>query len=130
MLFDVFSQRLLEAVASHHPELCQGFLGDLSIVILAKIMHGVMFKGNTDSIYLATCMIESAVITFKVPREMKKKMNEVNVNWSEYFRQCAQKKIDEQRRRIASEKLDEIRKLSKPTSNEEIVAWIREDRER
>ena len=60
----------------------------------------------------------------------KKKMKQVKVNWSEYIRECVQKKIDEQKLRAASEKLDEIRKRTKPTSTQEIVSWIREDRER
>lgn len=70
------------------------------------------------------------VITVKVPSELKKKMKQVKVNWSEYIRECVQKKIDEQKLRAASEKLDEIRKRTKPSSTQEIVSWIREDRER
>ncbi len=70
------------------------------------------------------------VITVKVPSELKKKMKQVKVNWSEYIRDCVQKKIDEQKLRAASEKLDEIRRRTKPTSTKEIVSWIREDRER
>ena len=70
------------------------------------------------------------VITVRVPGELKKKMKQVKVNWSEYIRECVQKKIDEQKLRAASEKLDEIRKRTKPTSTQEIVSWIREDRER
>jgi post-segregation antitoxin (ccd killing protein) len=70
------------------------------------------------------------VITVKVPKELKKNMKQVKINWSEYIRECVQKKIDEQKMRAASAKLDEIRKRSKPVSTEEIVSWIREDRER
>jgi hypothetical protein len=73
---------------------------------------------------------QSEVITVKVPAELKKKMKQINVNWSEYIRQCIRRKIDQQKRQSASDKLDEIRKRTKPTSTEEIVAWIREDRER
>ena len=69
-------------------------------------------------------------ITVKIPEEMKKGMKQVDVNWSEYIRKCVQKKLDEQKRRKAFEKLEEIRKHTKPTSTEEIVSWIREDRER
>ncbi len=75
-------------------------------------------------------MDQVEVITVKVPTQLKKKMKQVKVNWSQYIRECVQKKIDEQRMRTASEKLDEIRKRTKPTSTEEIVSWIREDRER
>lgn len=69
-------------------------------------------------------------ITVKVPNELKKKMKEVKVNWSEYVRDCIQKKIDEQRMKAASVKLDEIRTRTKPVTTEELVSWIREDRER
>ena len=71
-----------------------------------------------------------AAFTVKIPEEMKKGMKQIDVNWSEYIRQCVQKKIDEQKRRKAFEQLEEIRKHTKPTSTEEIVSWIREDRER
>lgn len=69
------------------------------------------------------------VITVKVPSELKKEMKQVKVNWSEYIRECVQKKIDEQKMRAASAKLDEIRKHAKPVSEEEILSWIREGRE-
>jgi post-segregation antitoxin (ccd killing protein) len=75
-------------------------------------------------------MEEPTVITVKVPNELKKKMRQVKVNWSQYIRDCIQKKIDQQEMTVASAKLDEIRKRTKPTSTEEIVSWIREDRER
>jgi hypothetical protein len=75
-------------------------------------------------------MEEPNIITVKVPNEMKKKMKNVKVNWSQYIRDCVQKKIDQQDMIVASAKLDEIRKRTKPTSTEEIVYWIREDRER
>jgi predicted DNA-binding protein len=76
-------------------------------------------------------MVEQVdVITVKIPREVKKQMKQVNVNWSQYIRECVQKKINQEKMKIASQKLDEIRKDTKPTSTEEIVSWIREDRER
>jgi Arc/MetJ-type ribon-helix-helix transcriptional regulator len=75
-------------------------------------------------------MEQQTVITVKIPEEMKKKMKQIDVNWSEYIRECVQKKIDEHRMRAAFEKLDEIRKRSKPVSEEELLSWIREGRER
>jgi hypothetical protein len=70
------------------------------------------------------------VITVKVPRELKKKMKQVKVNWSEYIRECVQKKIDEQNMKEASAKLDEIRMRANPVSEDELLSWIREGRER
>ena len=75
-------------------------------------------------------MEQCDVITVKVPKELKKNMKQVKINWSEYIRECVQKKVEEQKMRAASAKLDEIRKRTNPTTTEEIVSWIREDRER
>ena len=75
-------------------------------------------------------MNEVSVITVKVPEELKRKMKQVKLNWSEYIRGAIQKKLEEQKMNAASAKLDEIRSRSRPVSTEEIVAWIREGRER
>jgi len=70
------------------------------------------------------------VITVKVSSELKKKMKQVKVNWSEYIRSAVQKKIEEQRLKTASAKLDEVRARTKMVPTEELVSWIREARER
>ena len=70
------------------------------------------------------------MITVKIPSELKKKMKQVKVNWSEYIRESIQEKIEEQRMKAASAKLDEVRTRVKPVPTKEIVSWIREDRER
>jgi len=70
------------------------------------------------------------VITVKVSSELKKKMRQVTVNWSEYIRSAIQKKIEEQRLKAASAKLDEVRMRTKTVSTDELVSWIREARER
>jgi 5'-deoxynucleotidase YfbR-like HD superfamily hydrolase len=75
-------------------------------------------------------MGQAEVITTKVPKELKAQMKQIDINWSEYIRQCIQKRIDEEKMRAAFRRLDEIKKKTNPTSTEEIVAWIREDRER
>jgi hypothetical protein len=70
------------------------------------------------------------VITVKVPSDLKRKMKQVKMNWSEYIRDSIQRKIDEQKMKAASAKLDEVRATVKPVPTEELVSWIREDRER
>jgi len=75
-------------------------------------------------------MSGTSIITVKVPEELKRRMKQVKVNWSEYIRNSIQKKLEEQRVKNASAKLDEIRARSRPVATEEIVAWIRENRER
>jgi len=69
-------------------------------------------------------------VTVKVPKELKEKMKEVKVNWSKYIRDAIQRKIGEQKLKTASAKIDEVRKRAKPVPTEELVSWIREDRER
>lgn len=74
-------------------------------------------------------MEDTSVITVKVPGELKKKMKQVKVNWSQYIRECVQNKIQQQDMVEASAMLDEIRKRTKPTPTAEVVSWIREDRD-
>lgn len=75
-------------------------------------------------------MSQVNVITVKIPSELKRKMKQVKMNWSEYIRDSIQKKIDEQKLKSASAKIDELRAKTEPVSTEELVSWIREDRER
>lgn len=75
-------------------------------------------------------MSRVSVITVKIPRELKERMKEVHVNWSEYIRSTIAKKIEEDELRKASAKLDEIRAKAKPVPTNELVSWIREDRSR
>lgn len=75
-------------------------------------------------------MDQTSVINVKVPEELKRQMKQVKVNWSEYIRECVQKKIDEQEMKAASAKLDEIRTRAKPVLEEELFSWIREGRDR
>jgi len=75
-------------------------------------------------------MSQVNVITVKIPSELKKEMKQVKVNWSEFIRDSIQKKIEEQKIRAASTKIDEVRTRNKPVPTEELVSWIREDRER
>lgn len=69
-------------------------------------------------------------VTVKVSDELREKMKQVKVNWSEYIRSAIQKKIEEQKLKDASAKIDEVRKRAKPVPTDDLVSWIREDRER
>jgi post-segregation antitoxin (ccd killing protein) len=75
-------------------------------------------------------MTQVSVITVKVPSELKRKMKQLKVNWSKYIRDSIQKKIEEQKIKEASAKLDEVRAKVKPVPTQELVSWIREDREK
>jgi predicted DNA-binding protein len=74
--------------------------------------------------------LNPTVITVKVPKEMKERMDKLEVNWSEYIRKSIEEKIRQDEVNKASRKLDEIRSKTKKVSTEELVSWIREDRER
>lgn len=74
-------------------------------------------------------MVEKSVITVKIPSDLKEKMRRVKINWSEYIRNAIQRKLEEEKRRTASAKLDEIRARSKLVATDELVTWIREYRE-
>jgi len=94
-----------------------------------------LFVGNAYMyiLYVYTLVLvmgQTDVITVKVSSELKKKMKQVKMNWSEYIRDSIQKKIDDQQMKIASTKLDEIRMRANPVSEEELLSWIREGRER
>jgi len=69
-------------------------------------------------------------VSVKVPEEIKRLMKKVNVNWSEYLRDAVETKIRMEMAKDAVRKLDEIRRRAGRVSTEEIVRWIREDRER
>jgi ubiquinone biosynthesis protein UbiJ len=71
-----------------------------------------------------------SVITVKVPKSLKKKMKELDVNWSEYIRESIAVKIQERELKEVSTKLDQIRSKAKPVPTDELVSWIREDRKR
>jgi hypothetical protein len=69
------------------------------------------------------------VITVKIPSELEKKMKRVKVNWSEYTRDSIQKRSMSKNSNLSPQKIDEVRKRTKPVSTEELVSWIRENRE-
>ncbi|MBS7635629.1 hypothetical protein KEJ34_09190 [Candidatus Bathyarchaeota archaeon] len=69
-------------------------------------------------------------VSVKVPEEIKDLMKEIDVNWSEYLRKIIEDKVRLEMARNALRKLDKIRENAGKVPTEEIVRWIREDRER
>ncbi|MEM2790086.1 MAG: hypothetical protein QW702_01600 [Candidatus Bathyarchaeia archaeon] len=69
-------------------------------------------------------------VSVKVPEEIKKLMREMDVNWSEYLRRVIEDKIRVEMAKNALKKLDRIRGSAGRVPTEEVVRWIREDRER
>lgn len=69
-------------------------------------------------------------VSVKVPEELRDLMRKVDVNWSEYLRSVIEGKVRAELAKKSLEKLDEVRKRTREVSTEELVKWIREDRER
>jgi len=69
-------------------------------------------------------------VSVKVPEEIRRLMREMDVNWSEYLRRVIEDKIRVEMARNALRKLDKIRGGAGSVPTEEVVRWIREDRER
>ncbi|ANF23336.1 hypothetical protein [Thermococcus piezophilus] len=70
-----------------------------------------------------------AVVSVRVPDELKAKMKEVNINWSEEIRKFIESKIREYNRKKA---LEEIRTLLKDVPGTEkgtAAKYVRDDRD-
>ncbi|MEM2110383.1 MAG: hypothetical protein QXX08_00695 [Candidatus Bathyarchaeia archaeon] len=72
-----------------------------------------------------------AVITLRIPEELKHKMKKRSqVNWSEFVREAIRKKIEVEERLEAAKKMDEIKRRMNPVDKGQIDKWLREDRAR
>jgi len=69
-------------------------------------------------------------VSVKVPKELRDLMRMVDVNWSEYLREVIEIKLGTELGKRALNSLDEIRMRVQEIPTEELVKWIREDRER
>jgi len=47
----------------------------------------------------------TSTITIKVEKELKEKMKEIKINWSEYIREAIRQKIEQEERKRVAEKL-------------------------
>jgi|GEM_PF-1198435 len=78
--------------------------------------------------FLASHLGKLINVSVKVPEELRKLMEDVDVSWSEYLREVIEARIRAELAEKASKKLDEIRRKAGKVSTEEIMRWIREDR--
>ena len=68
------------------------------------------------------------VISFRIPKELKKNMKEIDLNWSEEVRKFIEDKVREYRRKKALEEIDELLKDVK-TELGTAAKYVREDRD-
>ena len=63
-----------------------------------------------------------------MPEELKRRMREVEINWSEYLRQKIEERIEIERRKRAAELMDAIRSKTRPGAFD-AAGSVREDRD-
>ncbi|MEM3808254.1 MAG: hypothetical protein QW413_06665 [Nitrososphaerota archaeon] len=68
-------------------------------------------------------------VSVKIPEELRSLMKKIDVNWSEYLREAIEVKVNIELGKIALNTLDEVRRRVQEMPTEELVKWIREDRE-
>jgi len=73
----------------------------------------------------------SAVVSIRVPRELKEKMNELKriINWNNEIRKCIEIKVKETEQPEAIEKLEELIKQLGQTRKGTAVTYVRDDRD-
>ncbi len=70
------------------------------------------------------------VISFRIPKELKKSIKEVDINWSEEVRRFIEDKVREYKRGKALEKIDSMLKNVPPSEKGTASRYVREDRDR
>ena len=73
----------------------------------------------------------SATVSFRIPRELKKKMDSLRkyINWSEELRRFVEKRIREYEQQKAIEEIEEIIKKIPSSPKGTAVKYVREDRD-
>ncbi|MEM1985337.1 MAG: hypothetical protein QXG36_08990 [Nitrososphaeria archaeon] len=73
-----------------------------------------------------------AIITVRVSEEIRKKMREININWSEFIRKAIEEKIDEEKRKNLAKAVLRNERLKKKSLGEEkaeeIIRRFRDER--
>ena len=69
------------------------------------------------------------VISVRVPRELKKMMKEININWSEEIRKFIEKRIREHRKLRALEEIDSILSDIPEVKAGTAKSYVRDDRD-
>lgn len=69
------------------------------------------------------------VISFRIPKELKKIMKEMDINWSEEIRNFIEEKVREYRRKKALEEIDIMLSGLRGAKRGTARSYVREDRE-
>jgi len=69
------------------------------------------------------------VVSFRIPKELKKSMKEVGINWSEEVRKFIEAKVREYKRKKALEEIDTMLANLPKTKKGTARKYVREDRD-
>ena len=73
----------------------------------------------------------SDVFVIRIPKELKREMKKIKINWSEYLREKIKERIRRKRLKKIWGEIEELKKLIPPSPAKDFsVRSIREDRER
>ncbi len=72
-------------------------------------------------------MSVNEVVSFRIPKELKKRMKEMNINWSEEIRSFIEEKVREHRRKVKLKEIDEM--LRDVRTRKSAARYVREDRD-
>ncbi len=70
------------------------------------------------------------VVSAKIPKEYKKKIKEYNINISKVIRKAIEEEIKKRETLKIKRKIEENKKLIKKVNIEDVIALVREDREK
>jgi len=69
------------------------------------------------------------VISFRIPKELKKSIKELDINWSEEVRRFIEGKVREYKREKALEEIDSMLKNVRSPEKGTASKYVREDRD-
>lgn len=69
------------------------------------------------------------VVSLRVPRELKKRMKSIDINWSEEIREFIEARVREHKKKKAIEGIDEMLKNIKKVEMGTAAKYVREDRD-
>ena len=69
------------------------------------------------------------IVSFRVPKKLKEKMKEVDVNWSEEVRGFIERKVKEYMRKKALDEIETMLSGLPPAKKGTAESYVREDRD-
>jgi predicted DNA-binding protein len=88
-----------------------------------------VYKYCITVLYYGECFLSSVVISVRIPRELKERLERLNVNVSEVVRELLEKYIEEAEERLLAERLRRLHERLGGRMDPALIArLVREDR--